>query len=164
MTPQSSTLTNILSGLAAAGLGTFIYLQSRHLSAMGSVFPTTIAVALVGAGLLLIVTTLLRPSLAEGSKTGALGTDSLKTPGRQEYWRGVALIVVMIAWLFSMRYLGLMLSGGIAFAAIAFVTGYGKMPLRRLLVIGVCGVAVVIGFTLLMTQALSIPVPRGRIF
>lgn len=164
MNPGSSRLTNTVSGLAAVGLGVFIYVQSRQLSALGSVFPTTIAVALVGAGLLLILMALLSPSLAEAATPRALDANLLTTIRRHEYGRGLALIVVMTVWLFSMRYLGLMLSGSITFGAIAFVSGYGKIPVRRLLVIWICGVAVVMGFILLMTQALMIPVPRGRIF
>lgn len=156
--PTPERKTRDLPGMIFASLfvamGAWVILESRQMSALGSVFPVTIAAAMTVCSLILIVDNLMR-SGAEAFRS--LG-DGLSTPRR------LGLAAVMLLWALLMSRTGFVLSSIAAFFLLLFIAEYDRWTLRRALVQGGIGVAIVALSYVLMRDVLLIPVPDARLF
>jgi hypothetical protein len=148
-----------LSGMVMAvlfiGVGAWILLESRHLSALGSVFPSTIAIALILFSLILLGMNLRRPRAA----AAPAGADE-----RESTPRRLLLVAIMIGWSLLMPVVGFFVSSLIAFVALLVVAEYERWSMRHAVLYGMTAVVVVAAFYFLMRDILLIPVPRGQLF
>ncbi|MEQ3624747.1 MAG: tripartite tricarboxylate transporter permease [Celeribacter sp.] len=150
--------TRDLPGMAiAAGfilLGVIVYVGALSLSPLGAVFPKTIAAALIGFSVLLIVMNLRRPS------GGPLaGIEFAEGSGRR-----LALAVVMLAWVMLMPVIGFLVTSLVAFMAIMVIADYDRPPPRIWAIWIVSGALICIGFWWLMANVLLLRMPMGVLF
>ena len=142
--------------VAAAGfaaLAAFLLIESREMSAMGSVFPTTISIAMLVLSLAVIARNLLatRPARAVPDLAGSPES----TPRR------LAFMAAMAAWVVLIPLLGFYVASLLAFAAILVIASHEPTPVRGWALLAATGLVIVTGFTLLMSEVLLIPLPRG---
>jgi putative tricarboxylic transport membrane protein len=133
-------------------LGAYALWDTQDISPLGSVFPVTMASAMMLLSLLYIGVALARPGPARERDSGE------STPRR------VLLVVVLFAWVASMPWLGFALSGLGGFLLLAAVAHHDPWTPRRTLVYGLVGVAVVAGFQALFAIALKVPLPKSALF
>jgi hypothetical protein len=151
--------TRDLPGMVLAvlfiGVGAWVLLEARDLSALGSVFPRTIAVALILLSLLLIGQNLRRPRAVQ-AQSGPAGAGS--TPRR------LALVAVMAGWSVLLPAIGFFVSSIAAFIALLLIAEYERWTARRMIAYGAIALLVVAAFYVLLRDVLLIPLPRGLLF
>lgn len=135
-------------------LGAWVIQQTAQMSPLGSVFPRTIAAAMIACSLLLILENLRRPAKKARAKTGSPES----TPRR------VGLVAVMAGWSFLISLSGFLISSMAAFALLLLLAEYDRWTVRRALTYGVIGAAIIAGAYFLMRDILLIPVPDARLF
>ncbi|KEO60025.1 tripartite tricarboxylate transporter permease [Thioclava indica] len=132
-------------------LGIGIYLGASGMSALGSVFPKTIAAVLIAFSALLIAMNLRRP--AGGSfKLANLNAGAM---------RRISLGVVLLAWVFLMPVIGFLVTSMIAFVAIMIVADYDRPPAKTWAIWIVSGLLICTGFWWLMANVLLLRMPAG---
>lgn len=141
--------------LAFIAVGAWVLMQSQDLSPLGSVFPRTIAVALIVFSLMLIVQNLRRPRASSAASESAT-TES--TPRR------LGLIGIMGAWALLLPILGFFVSSILGFAGLLAVAQYERWTIRLAAAYGATALAIVTAFYFLMRDVLLIPVPKGLFF
>lgn len=150
--------TRDLPGMVVAGLfivlGFVIYFGATGMSALGSVFPMTIAAALVVFSAILIVMNLRRP-------LGPTGKAFEMTAGTK---RRFALGAIMLGWVILMPEIGFLVSSMIAFVAIMVVADYDRPPLKTWIIWIVTGLLICAGFWWMMANVLLLRMPAGLLF
>lgn len=118
------------------------------------VFPRAIAIAMIVFNILLIGRNLLK--LTDGKKeapqTGA-------STGRR-----IALIAGMLISCLMMPYLGFLIAGIIAFLFLMLVSMYDKWTMKTKVMYPAIALALVIGFFMLFSKLLLVPLPVGLLF
>ncbi|WP_417812633.1 tripartite tricarboxylate transporter permease [Thalassospira alkalitolerans] len=128
--------------------------QTSTMSPMGSVFPTTICVALIVFSVVLFVLNLLRkPAGANGFGEAKASTS-----------RRIALIVVMGFWVVAIPLVGFWIAAILAFLMLSRVACYEHMPVKRIIIEILAGFIIVTGLYLLMADVLLIRMPSGLLF
>jgi hypothetical protein len=148
-------LAGMVMSVLFIGIGAWILLESQSLSALGSVFPRTIAIVLILLSLLLLAMNLRR---ARHAPAPAAAGSRESTPRR------LSLVAVMVGWSLLMPVIGFFVSGVLAFAALLVVAEYERWTMRHAVIYGLTAVVTVAGFYFLMRDILLIPVPRGMLF
>lgn len=144
---------NLAGGIAFVALGGWLLQGAEGFSPLGAIFPRVVGIAMVALALLLLVLELLGRSPA-----------AMEEPAGGSMRRRLALIVVMAAWALAMPVVGFIASGVSAFAAITLLVPVeGRRTGTRILRDVGVGVAIVVGFHLLLTRGLDVPLPRGVI-
>ena len=141
-----------VSGIAASAvfivLGVLAIWGARDSTPLGSVFPRTIAAAMIVFAVVYIAMALLRPkapaALAAGSN-----------------WRRGALIVVLLAWAFLFEKLGFLATSVCAYAAILVIANYDRWTPRLAVVYTVVGAMVLGGLYAIFYSVLQVPLPKG---
>jgi len=132
-------------------LGLWMIWESADMSALGAVFPRTIAAVMILCSLALVVRQWLhfkaRGATADGST-----------------FRRVALILIMGIWVLLLSVLGFFASSLLAFFALLVVANYDGWNRRRAFQYGGAGVAVVGMCYLIFVRLLSVPTPHGLLF
>lgn len=136
-------------------LGAWVLLESSTMSAMGSIFPRTIATAMIVLSLMLIGLNLAGRYKAGVSLEGTAPTGEESTPRR------LFLVGIMLAWVLLMPVIGFLVSSIVAFLAIMVVANYDGWTARRTVVYAVAAFLIVVAFYWLMVDVLLIPVPDG---
>jgi len=117
------------------------------------VFPSAVAIAMIVFSIALIVWNLIYPSGGNGETMPGASTP-----------RRVALVAAMLISTALMPYLGFLISGVAAFAAIMLVAMYDPWtPYRKIVYPLVC-VGVVVGFYTMFAKVLLVPLPTGLLF
>lgn len=116
------------------------------------VFPRTVILLMVGLSLLLILR-----NLAIGG-----GQNHLSTAG--SWPRRIGLVVAMLAGALAMPLVGFLPSGIVVFLAIMVLAMYDPWSASRRLVFPLVGLAVVVGFFILFSELLRVPLPLGSLF
>ena len=129
-----------------------IWDTTTYTDADSYVFPRTIAIVMIGLAVLLTIQWFLgwKPSADD---PGASVDKSIP--------RRVLLVVAMIGAALAMPYLGFLIAGLIAFAAIMLIAMYDPWTPYRLAVYPVAGAIIVIGFYMLFSHVLQVPLPEG---
>ncbi|WP_206454547.1 tripartite tricarboxylate transporter TctB family protein [Aurantimonas marina] len=145
------------------GLGVVLILQTGRMTPMGSVFPITIAAAMIVFSAILILRNFViaarRPSVEAADET-ARETD--QTRGSMP--RRIGFLVAMAAWVALIPILGFFVASLIAFFAIMAVASHERVTPREGIMLGVMGIVILTGFYLIMANVLLIPMPRGIFF
>ncbi|MGE4371973.1 MAG: tripartite tricarboxylate transporter TctB family protein [Xanthobacter sp.] len=153
----------ILPPLVLLSLAIFVGLEARSLSLMGAIFPTTIAVTL-GLFCLLTLGQSAWKLYSGHSVTDAPDPEAPETTIAPTWWRGIALMAVLVMWLVLMYPLGLYVSSLLAFIALTIISDDDGFSLRRILISSVCGAIGISLMIQLMTRVLQIPIPKGTWF
>ncbi len=144
-----------LPGMVFAGLfialGVVIYSGATGMSALGSVFPMTIAAALAIFSVALIVMNLRRP-------VGQAGKSFEMTQGAKHRF---ALGAIMLGWVTLMPEIGFLISSMIAFVMIMMVADYDRPPLKTWAIWILTGFFICFGFWWLMSNILLLRMPGG---
>ena len=117
------------------------------------VFPRAVITTMVAFCLMLIVFNLIRPVAKEEN-----GGDTGSSPRR------IFLVAVMLVGAGVMPLLGFIISGLMVFAALTWTAMYDSWTRSRLTVYPISGVAIVVGFYLLFSELLLVPLPTGMFF
>ncbi|MGB5198964.1 MAG: tripartite tricarboxylate transporter TctB family protein [Sedimenticolaceae bacterium] len=135
-------------------LAAFALWDTKHMADADSyVFPSAVAIAMIVFSIALIVWNLVFPS----------GGNSESVPGASTP-RRVALVAAMLISTALMPYLGFLLSGIAAFAAIMLVAMYDPWTRYRKIVYPLVCVGVVVGFYTIFAEVLLVPLPVGLLF
>ena len=146
----------MLFGALFVGLGVLAYVQTKDMSAMGSVFPGTLSAVLVLLSVMLIAFQVGRPKdprkleVPEGVKPSTL--------------RRFAIIVAMAIWALLLPYIGFFITSLIAFLVLTAIASFERPSYRELILYAVTAVTIVGSFQLLMDKALGMRMPAGLLF
>ncbi|MER0240204.1 tripartite tricarboxylate transporter TctB family protein [Fulvimarina sp. MAC8] len=150
--------------LVAAGfvaLGIVLIYTSQSMTAMGSVFPITISAAMAILGLVLIARNVFLGVRGITPESNALGEGGVEGGS---ILRRVLFISAMVAWIALLPVLGFFVTSVIAYFAIMLVAIHERPSFKEIVLLPVLGFAVLLGFYLLMSRVLLIPMPRGLLF
>jgi len=146
----------ILFSLLFIGLGVAAYTQTKDMSAMGKVFPTTIAALLVILSGLLISFQIGRPA--------APAKKDLSGEAKESTWRRVSIIVAMGVWVLLLPSIGFFATSLVAFLVLVGIASFDRLSPREMAIHGVAAVAIVGAFQLLMDNVLGLRMPTGLLF
>ena len=156
ITPEVKTrdVPGIILAASFIVLGIAIFLGATKFSALGGVFPTTIAAVLVGFSVLLIAINLRRPA------GGTSETFDLNGGAK----RRVTLGAVMLAWVMLMPEIGFLVTSIIAFGTIMLIADYDRPPARTWAVWIASGILICVGFWWILANVLLLRMPAGVLF
>ncbi len=152
--PRAYDLPGTIAGAAFACLALVLIIESRSMTAMGSVFPTTISAAMLALSAALIARNLL-PAFAKKPDS----PPAAASMQRESRARRIAFMIAMAAWVGLIPFLGFYLSSLAAFAAILAIASHERSGPKTWALLGGIGLAIVTGFSLLMSKVLLIPLP-----
>ena len=138
-------------------LGAVLWWDTTTMSDPDSyVFPRATIVAMVVFCLILIVSNLMRIGGFGGASGDAAAGGS--TPRR------IGLVAAMLAGTLMMPVFGFVVSGLAVFGVLTLVAMYDPWTRFRLIVYPLAGTAIVVGFYLLFSELLLVPLPVGSVF
>ncbi|MDZ7589190.1 MAG: tripartite tricarboxylate transporter permease [Rubrivivax sp.] len=146
----------VLFSLLFIGVGVAAYTQTKDMSAMGSIFPTTIAAALVLMSALLIAFQIRKPAAPAKRALPGKATEST--------WRRVSIIVTMGAWALLLPSIGFFVTSLMAFLVLIAIATFDRPGARELAIHGIAAIVIVGAFQLLMDKALGLRMPNGLFF
>jgi putative tricarboxylic transport membrane protein len=142
-------LPGMVIALAMIALAVWAIWQTAGMTALGSVFPRTICVALVAFSVILVAINLLRRP----------GTRQIRDSGSPA--RRIGIVVAMALWVVAIPWLGFATAALGAFLLLIALATYERMPLRTIVIHAVSAVLIVACFYLLMAELLLIRLPAG---
>ena len=157
--PHDPPGTLIAVGLIVLGL--VLIRETGRMSALGSVFPITISAAMIIFSALLLLRNVVL-GLRRAAPREPEPQEMPATPGSSR--RRVAFLAAMAAWVVLLPVLGFFVASALGFFAVMAIATHDRLSLGQGVLLAVFGLAIVAGFTLLMSEVLLIPLPRGRIF
>lgn len=128
--------------------GALALYYSRDFSPLGSVFPRTIAVAMIVLSVVYIAIALLRPKAPAPQPAGSV-------------WRRVALVAVMLLWATYFDRIGFLSTSIAAFAALLVIANYDRWTPRTAVVYAGAGALVIGGLYAIFRFGLKVPLPEG---
>lgn len=141
-----------LRGIAGSALfivvGILAVWGARKFSPMGSVFPVTIAAAMIVFATAYIVMALLRPVATVTTAAGST-------------WRRSALVAVLLAWSFLFEHVGFLVTSVAAFTALLVIANYDRWTPRMAATYAVAGALVLGGLYSVFFFVLEVPLPQG---
>ncbi|MEO7009532.1 MAG: tripartite tricarboxylate transporter permease [Caldimonas sp.] len=146
----------VLFSLLFVGLGVAAYLQTKDMSAMGSVFPVTIATVLTLLSALLIAFQIGRPTAPAETK--------LPGEAKESTWRRVSIVVAMGLWALLLPSIGFFVTSVVAFFVLIAIATFDRPSLRALIIHGVAAIVIVGAFQVLMDNVLGLRMPDGLFF
>ncbi|MEO5694144.1 MAG: tripartite tricarboxylate transporter TctB family protein [Usitatibacter sp.] len=143
-----------LPGIAGSAvffvMGALALWYSRDFSALGSVFPRTIAVTMMVLSAAYIAVALLRPGAAAPAPAAST-------------WRRVALMVVLLAWAMLLEHVGFLATSIVAYAAILVIANYDRWTPRMALTYVAAGAGVLGSLYSIFRFVLQVPLPAGML-
>jgi hypothetical protein len=141
-----------LAGMAGAAffivMGALALWHSSEFSALGSVFPRTVAVTMILLSLAYIAVAWLRPKGAQPQPAGSV-------------WRRTTLMAVYVAWAMLLEPLGFLTTSIAAFVAMLVISNYDRWTPRMAVTYGLVGAAVLGGLYAIFRFVLQVPLPAG---
>ena len=145
---------NILGSLTFGVLGSFMFYASQDFESAGRVTPAFIGCGLMVLSVLLVLVEFCKPELLPPPTaiTGSLVRRSL-------------FIALMAIWVVALPYLGFLVAGCLAFAIIsAAVPKNSNKTSASVALNTVAGVLTTIGFWVVLTAFLKVPLPEATFF
>ena len=145
---------NILGSLTFGMLGSFVFYASQDFESAGRVTPAFIGCGLMVLSVLLVLVEFCKPELLPPPTaiTGSLVRRSL-------------FIALMAIWVVALPYLGFLVAGCLAFAIIsAAVPKNSNKTSASVALNTVAGVLTTIGFWVVLTAFLKVPLPEATFF
>lgn len=141
-----------LRGIIGAALfivvGALAIYYSGEFSPLGSVFPRTIAAAMILLSVMYIVTALLWRKAPE-------------TPAPSSNIRRILLAIAMLAWALLLEPLGFLSTSVLCYAAILVVANYDRWTPRSALTYTAVGICILGGLYGIFRFVLQVPFPSG---
>ncbi|MEQ8390740.1 MAG: tripartite tricarboxylate transporter permease [Thalassospira sp.] len=131
------------------------FAQTSSMSPMGSVFPSTISVAIIVLSVVLLGLNFLRKPAAKTAGQAVVEESSS---------RRYALVAVMAIWVAGVPIVGFGCMAVLAFLLLARISCYEAMTRKQILGEAVAGILIVGGLYLLMAEVLLIRMPKGLLF
>lgn len=139
-------------GMAAAAffivMGALALWNSGEFTALGSVFPRTVATGMIVLSIAYIAVSWLRPKGAQPQPAGSV-------------WRRTALMVVFVAWSLLLEPVGFLATSIAAFVAILVISNYDRWTPRMAVTYGLVGALVLGGLYAIFRFVLQVPLPTG---
>ena len=143
---------SLILALVLVLIGGYVLFATASMSAMGAVFPRTIAIVMIVTSVLLAAVKLYRPSARSDAEAGG-------SPVRR-----ATLIAVVLAWAVLFPYVGFVVTGLVAFFLVCLIAEHDRLTVPRLLLFAVVDLVLVVGTWLLLASVLNVPFPRGVLF
>jgi putative tricarboxylic transport membrane protein len=124
---------------------------ARNFSSMGSWFPNTISVILLGASLLAAW----RSLRGRGRKDRSMARDGALRSG--------LLIVVLLAWILLLETTGFVVTSIAAFLVLALVANRDPLTPKRIAGYVIASAVIVLAFHFLFVDILKVQLPRGTL-
>lgn len=141
-------IPGIIGALIFIMVGFLALYYSHDFTPLGSVFPRTIAGAMILLSVTYLVVAWLRPRVPAQQEAGSR-------------WRRVALVVVMAVWALLLERIGFLTTSAICFAALLLIANYDRWTPRMAVAYVGAGVAVVGGLYSIFRFVLKVPLPTG---
>ncbi|MGP1678792.1 MAG: tripartite tricarboxylate transporter TctB family protein [Burkholderiales bacterium] len=129
-------------------VGILAFWGARDFSPLGTVFPRTMAVAMIVFAAAYIAMALLRPTAPAAMPVGSP-------------WRRGAVMVVLIAWSFLLGHVGFLTTSVVAYTALLIIANYDRWTPRMAVIYAVVGTLVLGGLYWVFHQVLQVPLPQG---
>ena len=143
-------LPGIAGSVVFIVVGMLAFWGARDFSALGSVFPRTMAVAMVVFAAAYIAMALLRPSAPVATPTGSP-------------WRRGAVMAVLLAWAFLLGKVGFLATSIVAYTALLVIANYDRWTPRMAVTYAVVGALVLGGLYSVFHLVLQVPLPQGAL-
>lgn len=150
---RTDIATPIFAALFIAVGALVLWDTTTYADADSYVFPRTVAIIMIGLCILLVLRWLLFGRRAD-----------LEEQPSGSFVRRVVLVLAMIGAALAMPYIGFLISGFLAFGIIMLAAMYDPWTPFRLVVYPLAGLAIVLGFYLLFSYTLQVPLPVGALF
>lgn len=141
-------LRGIIASLVFVVTGLLAIYYSRDFSALGAVFPLTIAAAMIVLCLVYVAVALLRPINIEKPQAGSAG-------------RRIALAITMLAWALLLEPVGFLLTSIVCFGAALVIANYDRWTPRRAVAYAAVGMLVLGALYGIFSHLLQVPFPKG---
>ncbi len=132
----------------AIAVGALAFYHAKEFTPLGSVFPRTVAVAMMIFSVVYIAVAVLRPGEQPAQPAGS-------TPRR------VALVVVLALWSVLLEKVGFLTTSAVAFAAILVIANYDRWTPRRAAVYAASSAIVLGSLYAIFRFVLQVPLPEG---
>ena len=150
----NSRLLNITGSLSFIALGMYIILAAQRFEEIGKVTPVFIGTGIIFLAILLLAAEFLIPNSIPKTE---------KIEGSLP--RRIIFVGLMVVWVSLLPYLGFLISSILAFILIsAAVPRKEKWSLSPFYFHAAAGVVTTVGFWLVLTTLLDVPLPEPRIF
>jgi putative tricarboxylic transport membrane protein len=153
--PYRDTPAMVFGALFAV-IGVTAYVQTKDMSAMGSVFPGALAASLVLLSAILIAFQIGRSPAPTSSDAGKEGKPSTI--------RRTAIVVALVVWALLMPVVGFFATSLLAFLVLIAIASFEPLTPRLIGLYAVSAVVIVGAFHLLMTLVLNLRMPDGLLF
>jgi putative tricarboxylic transport membrane protein len=137
-------------------IGVMAYVQTKDMSAMGSVFPGALAASLVLLSAILI-------AFQIGRSPAPTSSDA-DTEGKPSIIRRTAIVVALVVWALLMPGVGFFVISLLAFLVLIAIASFEPLTPRLIGLYAVSAVVIVGAFHLLMTMVLNLRMPDGLLF
>ncbi len=148
---ERSIATPIMGAVFIALAAIVFWDTTSYTDADSYVFPRAVAAAMACLAVLSIVRWLIYPA-----------GESLDFSGAN--LRRLGLVVTMLGATLAMPWIGYLTSTLLAYGAILVLAMYDPWTPKRILVYPLAGAGIVIGFYLLFSKTLQVPLPAGSLF
>lgn len=138
----------IVASLVFAAIGLLAIYYSRDFSALGAVFPRTIAAAMIVLCVVYVAVALLHPIKIEEPQPGSAG-------------RRIALAITMLAWALLLEPAGFLVTSIVCFAAALVIANYDRWTPRLAVAYAAVGILVLGALYGVFSYLLQVPFPKG---
>ena len=138
----------IVASLVFAAIGILAIYYSRDFSALGAVFPRTIAAVMIVLCVVYVAVALLRPVKIEEPQPGSAG-------------RRIALVITMLAWALLLEPVGFLATSIVCFAAALVIANYDRWTSRLAVTYAAVGILVLGALYGVFSYVLQVPFPKG---
>jgi putative tricarboxylic transport membrane protein len=152
-------LPAVLFGTLFIGIGVVAWLQTKDMSAMGSVFPGALASALVLLSAILIAFQIGRRAAPAKTKTAKSADEPTESTPRR-----VAMVAALAVWVLMLPLVGFFVTSLVAFFVLTAIATFERLQPRIVAIYAVGGALIVGSFYLLMTEVLALRMPQGLLF
>jgi len=129
-------------------VGILAFWGARDFSPLGSVFPRTMAVAMIVFAAAYIAMALLRPTAPAARPAGSP-------------WRRGAVMAVLLAWAFLLGHVGFLATSIAAYTALLVIANYDRWTPRMAVIYAAVGAMVLGGLYWIFRHVLQVPLPEG---
>ena len=151
MTTRDTTTSDRILAIVMATVGVGAIVASSEISAMASVFPSTIAALLLLFSLILL------------AKTFKVRSHTVRPEGGSVA-RRLALVGIILAWAFALNPLGFLASSLLGTIALTVVAHFHDWNTKRAFIYGLSLLAIIGFFYSLFALVLDVPLPDGTLW
>ena len=145
---------DVASLLSAGGfivVGVLALYYTRDMTPLGSVFPRTIASAMIIFSVIYIVWRFFKPHVG------------VEPPAPGSIPRRLLLVAVMVAWALLLNRIGFLVTSVVAALALLLVANWDRWTPRRAIVYALSTLALVVGLYAVFAFGLKVPLPTGAL-